>query len=102
MYRMSDYIKIRLDDERPVPDKTWKHAKTFNSFFTLVYQYKDFLWEVSFDHDLWQSMYDGYDVLVWFCKTCRILSLRPKISIHSANCVWVERMEAQLEEYKQY
>lgn len=106
-------MKIRIDDVRFPPDSTWDDSfrdvlkeksldKAVKWYFIFLLVYVSKVTEISFDHDLWdESDTNGYELMritLDLYKACRIPL--PKISIHSANPVWVERMKNLLQFYE--
>jgi len=110
LYRI--VMKLRIDDFRFPPDDTWEdefrwslqhywiEVATECFFIELMRNFSN-ITEISFDHDLWdESDITGYELLritLDLYKACR--RCLPKISIHSANPVWVDRMKSLLMYY---
>lgn len=105
-------MKIRIDDVRLPPDSTWEFSfrdtlKENSLDFAVKRYFKDLILyieqitEISFDHDLWDeneiTWYELLRITLDIYKACKIKL--PKISIHSANPVWVDRMKSLLNYY---
>lgn len=103
-------MKIYLDDVRFIPDDTWTECKDVQTFVDLVLANLWNIEEISFDHDLWDEVdgkeLTGYDCLIWFIKTYQIRRISfPRLSLHTANPIWHERMETAIimhDLYKHY
>lgn len=109
---MTDRIKIFIDDIRFPPDntrddsfvsylKSWRKQASINELlFKIIMNDVE---EISFDHDLAdESDFNWYEVMKLVLQYYRLTGKHlPKISIHSANPIWVERMERLLQEHEQ-
>lgn len=104
---MSGFMKLYVDDERPLPDiydsHEWTTARSFHEAIVKL-ELINFD-EVSLDHDI-ASFYGnkeltGYDILMWLCqrKYEGMYHVPAKIHIHTANPVGRDNMQALLDQY---
>jgi hypothetical protein len=88
-----------LDDVRPAPDATWRHATTAQE--AIDWLQRSFFNVVSLDHDLGPpEAGTGYDVLVWLERAIAEGDWRtevPELRIHSANPVGRANMTRAIE-----
>lgn len=98
-------MKIYFDDVRFIPDDTWEEVRYPIDLYSILLNNPQHITEISLDHDIecyvwawaWCEEYTWYDVL----KTILLIYERaelplPKITFHTANPVWREKMEQLL------
>lgn len=86
-------MKIYLDDIRVEPEG-W--VRTYTAHETIVLLKNNDVEEISLDHDLGndEEYGTGYDVLLWIEEQVFTSDYKPpKMKVHSANPIGVERME---------
>lgn len=92
-------VKLWLDDVRPAPEG-WILCRWPEDVIEVLDEDSDIqVTHISLDHDLGDDDYGtGYDVLVWLEKHVYFnpLYVLPMITIHSANPVARQRMEAAI------
>lgn len=111
LYLLLCIMKLRIDDVRFPPDETWddtvtmyikawKYKAWVNQLLFRIILSTDKIDEISFDHDLWEDTeFNWYELMKLVIQYYKLVWYPlPKISIHSANPIWVERMERLLEE----
>lgn len=91
--RISEVIKVYLDDERTTPDG-W--VRVFWPEEAIALLEAGDVSEISLDHDLGDDEHgSGYDVVIWIEEQVVLHGfMPPKIKVHSANSSARQKMEA--------
>lgn len=86
-------MKLFLDDERPVPNDSWHHARTAEAATAFLEAHGALLTHVSLDHDLGQPL-TGYDVVCALEEMFHRGQINPDVvvTIHSANPAGARKM----------
>ncbi len=89
-------MKIFLDDIRDPKTNDWIIVRTAKDCINLIKSNKNEFYEISFDHDLGDEEYTGYNVAKWIEAECFFGMKCPKWNIHSANPVGRQNIEAAM------
>lgn len=90
--------KLFLDDIRQPPDNTWIVVRNFNEFKNHILKHgiPDM---ISFDHDLGDTLQDGYYCVKW------LINMQYEIkdyTVHSANPVGTANIIGLIENWKKF
>lgn len=87
-------MKIFLDDERDPPSDDWTVVRNSRSFIRLVMDSTNYIEEVSFDNDLGEDTWEGYDCALFFVQWMERWENTPRVGIHTANPSAREKMRS--------
>ncbi len=110
-------MKLYIDDIREAPEG-WTLARTINEAINIISMYGQEITDISLDHDISHQVKVGevsrpypcnetfkavahYIVTFWTLEFYRDKTIKfPNITLHTANPVGAERMEAILEDFE--